>query len=111
MLACSRLSDSGDDAEVRGTVTVIRATLRFGLPISQTLVIWVSPSHITLAIWVRVKVRVTGDAHIKGFWERGYPYAYHRDSTRKYMPFLSPVSSHFVVVLLLFQFREPDFLG
>ena len=28
--------------------------------------IWVSPSHITLAIWVRVSisVRVTGDAHI-----------------------------------------------
>ena len=25
-------------------------------------VIWASPSHITLAIWVRV--RVTGDAHI-----------------------------------------------
>ena len=27
------------------------------------------------------------------------------------MPFLSPVSSRFVVVLGLFQFREPDFLG
>ena len=27
------------------------------------------------------------------------------------MPFLSPVSSRFVVVLVLFQFHEPDFLG
>ena len=26
--------------------------------------IWVSPSHIALAILVRVRVRVTGDAHI-----------------------------------------------
>ena len=33
-----------------------------GIPIPKTLVIWASPSHITLAIWVRV--RVTGDAHI-----------------------------------------------
>ena len=31
-----------------------------GIPIPKTLVIWASPSHITLAIWVRV----TGDAHI-----------------------------------------------
>ena len=36
-----------------------------GIPIPKTLVIWTSPSHITLAIWVTV--RVTGDAHIKGF--------------------------------------------
>ena len=37
-----------------------------GISIPKTLVIWVSPSHITLAIWVRVSVsvRVTGDAHI-----------------------------------------------
>ena len=33
-----------------------------GIPIPKTLLIWASPSHITLAIWVRV--RVTGDAHI-----------------------------------------------
>ena len=26
--------------------------------------IWASPSYITLAIWVRVRVRVTEDAHI-----------------------------------------------
>ena len=32
-----------------------------GIPIPKTIVIWASPSHITLAIWVRV--RVTGDAH------------------------------------------------
>ena len=33
-----------------------------GITIPKTLVIWASPSHITLAIWVRV--RVTGDTHI-----------------------------------------------
>ena len=26
--------------------------------------IWTSPSDITLAMWVRVRVRITGDAHI-----------------------------------------------
>ena len=45
-----------------------------GIPIPKTLVIWASPSHITLATWVRVwvrvrvrvrvRIRVTGDAHI-----------------------------------------------
>ena len=35
-----------------------------GTPIPQTLVIWSFPCHITLAIWVRVRFRVTGDAHI-----------------------------------------------
>ena len=35
-----------------------------GIPIPNTLVTWASPSHITLAIWVRVGFRVTGDAHI-----------------------------------------------
>ena len=37
-------------------------TLQWYGPIPKTLVIWASPSHIALAIWVRV--RVTGDAHI-----------------------------------------------
>ena len=37
-----------------------------GIPIPQTLVIRASPSHITLAIWVRD--RVTGDAHITRVW-------------------------------------------
>ena len=44
-----------------------------GFPIPKTLVIWVSPSHITLAIWVRVKVRVTGGAHITGVLGTGVP--------------------------------------
>ena len=35
-----------------------------GILIPKTLVIWASPSRITLAILVRVRVRVTGDAHI-----------------------------------------------
>ena len=35
-----------------------------GIPIPKTLVIWAFPSHIPLAIWVRVKVKVyTGNAH------------------------------------------------
>ena len=44
-----------------------------GFPIPKTLVIWVSPSHITLAIGVRVKVRVTGDAHITRVLGTGVP--------------------------------------
>ena len=36
-------------------------------------VIWASPSHITLAIWVRVRVRVTGDAHITRVLGMGMP--------------------------------------
>ena len=35
-----------------------------GIPIPQTLVMWSFPSRITLAIWVRVRFRVTGDSHI-----------------------------------------------
>ena len=35
-----------------------------GIPIPKTVVIWVFPSHITFAIWVRVRVTVTGDVHI-----------------------------------------------
>ena len=35
-----------------------------GIPIPNTLVIWASLSHIVLAIWVRVRVRVRGDALI-----------------------------------------------
>ena len=49
-------------------------------PTPKTLVIWASPSHITVAIWVRV--RVTGDAHITRVLgmpkTRGCPY--HFDS-------------------------------
>ena len=45
-------------------VAVKWATLRLGSPIPKTLMIWASPSHITSAIWVRIKVRVTGDTHI-----------------------------------------------
>ena len=45
-----------------GGVTVIGASPRFGHPIPKTLVIWVAPSHITLAICVMV--RLAGDAYI-----------------------------------------------
>ena len=44
------------------SVVAIRYHSDMGIPIPKTLVIWTFPSHITLAIWVRV--RVTGDAHI-----------------------------------------------
>ena len=47
--------------------------------IHKTLVMWTSPFRITLAIWVRVRVRarVTGDAHITKVWEWGCPYHCH----------------------------------
>ena len=52
------------------------------IPIPKTLVIWASPSHITLAIWVRV--RVTGDVHITRALGMGIPKrrrcSYHCDN-------------------------------
>jgi len=48
----------------KATFVVIWASRVLGIPIPQTLVIWAYSSHITLAIWVRIRVRVTGDAHI-----------------------------------------------
>ena len=55
-----------------------------GIPIPQTLLIWVSPPHITLAIWVRLRVRVTGDAHITRVLGMGMPktrgFPYHCDT-------------------------------
>ena len=44
-------------------------SLIWAIPICKTLVIWASPSHITLAI----RVRVTGDAHITGVLGIGMP--------------------------------------
>ena len=43
-----------------------------GIPIPKTLVIWAFSSHITLAIWVRVRV-VQGMPISLGFWEWGCP--------------------------------------
>ena len=45
-----------------------------GIPIPKTLVIWASPSHLILAIMVRV----TGDAHITRVLGMGCPH--HCDS-------------------------------
>ena len=89
---------------------MIWASPRFGLPHSQ------NPSDMSIPFSyylssVRVRVRVTRDAHITRVMGTGLPYAYHCDSTRKYMPFLSPVAYRFIVVSVLFQFREHDFLG
>ena len=36
-------------------------------------IIWASTSHITLAIWIKVRFRVTGDAHITRLFEMGMP--------------------------------------
>ena len=46
-----------------------------GIPIPKTLVIWTFPSHITLAIWVwvRARIRVTGNAHITRVLGMGMP--------------------------------------
>ena len=44
-----------------------------GIHSPKTLVIRTSPSDITLAIWVRVRVSATGDIHITRVWEWGYP--------------------------------------
>ena len=52
-------------------VTVIKASPRFGHPHSQNPSDMGIPSHITLAIWVRVSV--TGDAIPLGFREWGCP--------------------------------------
>ena len=89
---------------------MIWASPRFGLPHSQTPTDMGIPLSYYLS-GLELRLGWPGMPMSLGFWERGCPYAYHCDSTRNYMPFLSPVSSHFVVVLVLFQFREPDFLG
>ena len=53
-----------------------------GIPIPKTLVIWASPSHLTIAIWVRV--RVAEDAHITRVLGMGMPktqgWPYHCNS-------------------------------
>ena len=40
---------------------------------SHGLVIWASPSHITLATLVRARARITGDAHITRVLGMGMP--------------------------------------
>ena len=40
-----------------------------GISIPKTLVMWASPCHITVAIWIRV----TGDAHITRVLGMGMP--------------------------------------
>ena len=51
--------------------TIYRCYTDRGIPIPKTLGIWASPSHITLAIWIRV--RVIGDAHITRVLGLGIP--------------------------------------
>ena len=55
-----------------------------GIPIPKTLVvIWTSPSHITSAIWVRVRVRVTWDAHITRVLGMGMPISLWHNTIKK----------------------------
>ena len=50
-----------------------------GIPIPKPQVKWTFPSLITLAIWVRVRVKITGDAHITGVLRMGMPISlWHR---------------------------------
>ena len=60
-----------------------------GIPIPKPLVKWTFPSLITLAIWVRVRVKVTGDAHITGVLRMGMPKTrgcpYHCDTATSEM--------------------------
>ena len=53
----------------KGKGGVGRCNSDMSIPIPKTLVIWASPSHITLAIWVRV----TGDAYITRVLGMGMP--------------------------------------
>ena len=50
-----------------------------GTPVPQTLVISASLSHITLVIWVGVRVRVSGDVHITRVLVMGMPI-YHSNT-------------------------------
>ena len=74
-----------------------RVRVVIGIPIPKTIVIWASPSHINLAIWVRV--RVTGDAHITRVSGVGMP------KTRG-----CPYDMH-ITVAALSQFHRLDYLG
>ena len=82
-----------------------------GITIPKTLVIWASPSHITLAIWIRVGIRVTRVPTSLGFWEWGCPY--HCDSeleqTRQEKEFGSDFlfSTTQLELSLLFSFPVP----
>ena len=68
----------------RLTSSLHRCYRDLGIPIPKTLVILASPSHIALAIWVMVRVRVTGDAHIIRVLGMGMSetrrYLYHCDT-------------------------------
>ena len=55
------------------------------IPIPKILVIWASPSHIILAIWVKVRVGVIGDANtsLPVGLGMGMPNPYHCDRGKK----------------------------
>ena len=66
--------DPGDEVSVPGSKLSFRCYIDMGIPAfwpSQFL--RASPSHIILAIWLRVRVRVIGDAHITRVLDMGMP--------------------------------------
>ena len=64
-----QLVESANQAPPSTGVTVIGNPRVLGIPISKILVIWASPSHITLAICVRA----TGNANITMVCGMGMP--------------------------------------
>ena len=78
--------DPGDEVSVPGSKLSFRCYIDMGIPAfwpSQFL--RASPSHIILAIWLRVRVRVIGDAHITRVLDMGMPKKrecpHHSDTT------------------------------
>ena len=67
------LSTNRQEIWVQAAVTVIKASPSFRPPHSQNPSDMGSPSYITLAIWVRVRIKVTGDAHITEVLGMGMP--------------------------------------
>ena len=84
----------------------------YGHPHSKTLVrIWASPSHITLAI--RVRVRVTGDAHIVIVPAQSIPVSDYigcniKPLTSFHFPLLDFIWTVLIFILFYFEWRDTE---
>ena len=84
----------------------------YGHPHSKTLVrIWASPSHITLAI--RVRVRVTGDAHIVIVPAQSIPVSDYigyniKPLTSFHVPLLDFIWTVLIFILFYFEWRDTE---
>ena len=84
----------------------------YGHPHSKTLVrIWASPSHITLAI--RVTVRVTGDAHIVIVPAQSIPVSDYigcniKPLTSFHFPLLDFIWTVLIFILFYFEWRDTE---